>query len=176
MESGPPRIAAVLMLMFEEDGEDRVIFTRRTEEVKSHKGQISLPGGHWEASDSSLVETALRETQEELGIPPQGIQLEGELPDVFTVVSNFIIKPFVGRLAKRPEYRPDPIEVAEIIEVPLVALRNPDIYWSEERQGPDGPREVHFFKYGEHVIWGATARILREFLDSGFSAIQTHTP
>lgn len=171
MESGPPRIAAVLMLMFEADGEDYVVFTRRTEEVKTHKGQISLPGGHWETTDPSLVHTALRETEEELGIPTEKITVIGELADVFTVVSNFVIKPYVGRIDERPDYRPDPVEVAEVIEVPLFALRNPDIYWSEEREGPGGMREIHFFRYGEYVIWGATARILKHFLDSGFSAV-----
>ena len=171
MVSGPPRIAAVMMLMFPEDGEDYVIFTRRTEEVKTHKGQISFPGGHWESSDPSLAYTALRETEEELGIRPESIRLVGELPEVFTVVSNFVIKPYVGRLAGRPSYVADPIEVAEVIEVPLVALRNPDIYWTEARGGPENSRQVHFFRYGDYVIWGATGRILREFLDSGYSEL-----
>lgn len=173
MESGPPRIAAVLMLMFEENGEDYVIFTRRTEEVKTHKGQISFPGGHREAEDASLVDTALRETEEELGIAPESILIEGELPEVFTVVSNFLIKPYVGTVPTRPAYVPDPIEVAEVIEVPLTALRNPDVYWTESRSGPWGTHEVHFFRYGDYVIWGATGRILRHFLDSGFARMET---
>lgn len=171
MRSGSLRTSAVLMLLFPVDGEDHIIFTRRTEGVKTHKGQISLPGGQWEPSDGSLLETALRETEEELGIPRADIQVIGRLPDVFTVVSNFIITPFVGRLKGRPSYRTDPVEVAAVIEVPESRIREPEIYWTEQREGPEGSREIHFFKYGETIIWGATAKILREFLDNGFTAL-----
>ena len=163
-----PRRSAVLLLLFRDGNEDYIVFTRRTENVATHKGQISLPGGAVEPFDESPLQTALRETREELGIRPDQVTVVGELEPVYTVVSNFIIKPFVARLASRPNYRPDPIEVAEIIEVPLSALRNPDIYWQEERLGPDGPKAVHFFKYNQHVIWGATARILTHFLANSY--------
>ncbi len=175
MQTEPPRPAAVLMLLFEAAGEDHIVFTRRTERVATHKGQISLPGGAWEPTDQSLLHTALRETEEELGVSPHQIQVIGELPNVFTAVSNFVIKPFVGRLAKHPEYRPDPQEVAEVIEVPLSVLRNPDIYWMEERLEPGGARGVHFYRYGDHIIWGATARILKQFLETGPSSLAADT-
>ena len=160
----PPRRSAVLLLLFRDGQEDYIVFTRRTDNVASHKGQISLPGGAVEPFDESLLHTALRETEEELGITRNQITVVGDLEPVYTVVSNFIIKPFVARLASRPDYRPDPIEVAEVIEVPVSALRDPTIYWQEERLGPDGPKAVHFFRYNQHLIWGATARILTLFL------------
>lgn len=160
----PPRRSAVLLLLFPERNEDYIVFTRRTEQVATHKGQISLPGGSEEPFDGSLLQTALRETEEELGIPPDQVTVVGELEAVPTVVSNFIIKPFVARLGARPIYHPDPIEVAEVIEVPVSALRSPEIHWLEERPTPYGSRAVHFFKYGQYVIWGATARILTHFL------------
>lgn len=171
MESGPPRKSAVMMLLFPDHGEDHIIFTRRTEEVKTHKGQISLPGGQTEPADRSLLQTALRETEEELGIPAADIEVVGQLADVLTVVSNFTIRPFVGRLKVRPSYRIDPVEVAEVIEVPESRLRDPQIYWTEKRGESGEAREIHFFKYGGTVIWGATAKILREFLDSGYSML-----
>lgn len=165
MESGiPPRHSAVLLLLFQDNGEDYIVFTRRTELVATHKGQISLPGGAVEPFDESFLHTALRETEEELGIAPDQLTVVGELESVYTVVSNFVIKPFIARLASRPTYRPDPSEVAEVIEVPVSALRDPAIYWQEERSSPEGPRAVHFFKYDQHIIWGATARILTHFL------------
>lgn len=168
MEATTPRASAVLLLLFQLDGEDHIVFTRRTEHVATHKGQISLPGGAAEPTDSSLLDTALRETEEELGIPRDQVSVLGQLDDVDTVVSNFVIRTFVARLAARPLYRPEVSEVAEVIEVPVSALRDPGTHWQEERSGPFGPRSVDFFKYGEHVIWGATARILTLFLRSGF--------
>lgn len=158
-----------MMLLFKKQGETHVVLTRRTDSVATHKGQISLPGGVVEPEDPSLLHTALRETQEELGIDPGQVQVMGRLGVVNTVVSNFDITPFVGQLAAPPSYRPDPAEVAEVIEVPLSALQDPTIFWEEERNGPHGKMKVYFFRYGEHIIWGATARILKQFLEQGLT-------
>jgi 8-oxo-dGTP pyrophosphatase MutT (NUDIX family) len=162
------RRAAVLLILFDRDGETYAVLTRRTETVATHKGQISLPGGMREPSDESLLRTALRETQEELGIDPSLLEVVEQLPDVDTVVSNFTVTPFVARLSTEPEYQPHPDEVAEVLEVPVSALLRADVFREEEWPGPDGTGRVHryVFHYGEHVIWGATARILREFLDA----------
>lgn len=161
----PPRSSAVLLLLFDRQGETHVVLTKRTHEVANHKGQISLPGGAREPHDPSLLDTALRETREELGIEGSQVEIVGRLPDVYTAVSNFNITPFVARLASPPRYRPDPGEVAEVLEVPLSAFRNPEKAWEEERSGPEGKRTVYFFQYGEHVIWGATARIMKHYLE-----------
>ncbi|MGE5618395.1 MAG: NUDIX hydrolase [Sphingomonadaceae bacterium] len=161
----PPRSSAVLLLLLDKGGETHVVLTKRTHDVANHKGQISLPGGAWEPNDSSLLETALRETREELGIDREQIEVLGRLPDVYTAASNFNITPFVARLKAQPRYHPDPAEVAEVLEVPLSAFRNPEKAWEEERTEPDGKRKVYFFQYGKHVIWGATARILKHYMD-----------
>ncbi len=161
-----PRSSAVLLMLFNRQDETYVVLTKRTVGVANHKGQISLPGGAREPQDDSLLQTALRETQEELGIMPDQVEILGRLPDVYTSVSNFNITPFVARLAEPPHYRPDPREVAEVIEVPLSAFSNPDKAWTEERPEPGGKRKVYYFKYGDHVIWGATARIMKHFVDS----------
>jgi 8-oxo-dGTP pyrophosphatase MutT (NUDIX family) len=169
MNSVPaPRRAAVLLMLFERDGETYTVLTRRTDLVATHKGQISLPGGMREPSDESLLRTALRETHEELGIDPAQVEVVEQLPDVDTVVSNFTVTPFVARLAAPPEYKPDPDEVAEVLEVQVSVLSRSDVYQEEEWPAPDGTGSVRrcVFRYGEHVIWGATARILREFLDT----------
>jgi len=155
------------MLLFERQGETHLIFTRRTEDLATHKGQISFPGGAWEPSDPSLEATALRETEEELGIDPGQVQILRQLPDVPTVSSNFTITPFLARLAAEPSYRPDEREVAEVIEVPLAALRDPGIFWEEVWPAEEGgSRTVYFYRYGKHIIWGATARILKEYLET----------
>ncbi len=164
MEDTPPRSAAVLMLLFDRDGETYVVLTRRTETVATHKGQISFPGGMREPEDASLLETALRETQEELGIEPDQVQIVGRLAEVPTVASNFTVAPFVGYLTTAPDYRPYTREVAEVIEVPLSALRDPTSITEQEVEASDGWRQVQGFRYGQHFIWGATARILMHFL------------
>ena len=166
MASAPPRIAAVLLLLFQRDGEDHIVLTRRTDAVATHKGQISLPGGMREDGDESLLQTALRETREELGIDTSQVEVLGQLAEVPTVVSNFLVTPFVARLAGPPAYRPHPGEVAEVIEVPLSALRNPDNFWEEETERAGERWKAYFFRYGEHIIWGATARILKHYLDT----------
>jgi 8-oxo-dGTP pyrophosphatase MutT (NUDIX family) len=166
MADTTPRSSAVLLLTFDRDGETYVVLTKRTDDLANHSGQVSLPGGAWEPHDSSLLATALRETREELGIELDQVQILGQLQDVYTPVSNFNITPFVARLAAPPQYQPDLAEVAAVIEVPLAAVRDRSIWWEEERPEPEGgKRKVYFFRYGDHVIWGATARILKQFVD-----------
>ena len=116
-----PRPAAVLLLLYPDPtgGADTIVFTRRPEEMRHHPGQISLPGGSREPEDADAVATALREAQEELAIPPSAVQVIATLEPVFTVVSNYLITPVVGRAAARPAFVADPREVAEVIEVPL---------------------------------------------------------
>ena len=121
------RRSAVLILLYPKAGEDYIVFMRRTETVAHHKGQISLPGGGFEPSDPDLVHTALREAHEELGIPPDRIEVLSVMPDVYARVSFFVITPVIARLKPghpaELTFRPSPDEVAEVIEVPLSALR-----------------------------------------------------
>jgi 8-oxo-dGTP pyrophosphatase MutT (NUDIX family) len=165
------RRSAVLILLYPRAGEDYIVLMKRTENVAHHKGQISFPGGAQEPEDVDLVATALREANEELGIDPQMVQVLNILPDFYARVSSFIITPVVGRLKPEADadqlvFRPNPDEVAEIIEVPLRVLRDPSIHHTEQRTHNDITYNIHFYDYGQYEIWGATGRIIQEFLRS----------
>jgi 8-oxo-dGTP pyrophosphatase MutT (NUDIX family) len=158
--------AAVLLPLYITSGEPHVLFTRRSELVEHHKGQISFPGGAHDADDPDLRQTALRETWEEIGVATNHVELLGQLDEMITV-SDFLVRPFVGHIT-----RPGPYpfvhseqEVAEILEVPLAHLQDEGNVIAEPRlyQG----REILAYSYiwREHIIWGATARILKQFLD-----------
>ena len=163
------RRAAVLLLLYPDPagGEEILLFTRRTETLSSHRGQISFPGGRIDPMDTDATAAALREAQEEVGLDPSGVQVVGTLPDVYTVVSSFLITPVVGQALVRPAFVPNPAEVAELIEVPLAALRDPAIHRTQTHATPRGPVVVHYYQYGSYNIWGATARILYTFLGEG---------
>lgn len=171
MNPANPRIAAVLILGYPRGSEPHVVFTQRTHTVADHRGQISLPGGSRELSDPDLAVTALRETSEELGVPPEDVHVLGRLDDEYVVVSNFLIAPYVGALDREPAFRPNPAEVAQVIEVPLERLRDPSIYSEEDRFADARLRRMQFYRYNGHEIWGATARVLKKFLASEYPAL-----
>lgn len=163
------RRAAVLILLYPRDGENYVVFTRRTDNVEHHKGQISLPGGAADPADPDPSFTALRETHEELGVQPELVEVVAVLRDVYARVSSFVITPVVARL--KPEvpreglvFRPSHDEVAEIIEVPLRALRDEAIHRMEARTANGVIYNIHYYNYGPYEIWGVTGRIIYEFL------------
>jgi 8-oxo-dGTP pyrophosphatase MutT (NUDIX family) len=162
---GDCRRGGVLVLLYPRAGQLYLVLTRRTDTVGSHKGQISLPGGAWERGES-LVQTALRETCEELGVPPDGSEVIGQLSSLYIPPSNYCIYPFVAYRPVPPVFRPDPLEVAQVLELPLALLLDPDIqkveYWSDSRF--DSPRRVPFFDIRGEVVWGATAMILSELV------------
>ena len=135
--------------------------------MTNHRGQISLPGGRRDPGDVSLEATALRETEEELGVRPLDVRLLGRLDDEYVMVSNHLIAPYIGALDYRPAFDPNPGEVAEVIEIPLQALRDPAIYREEPGHRLEMPI-MHYYNVGPYEIWGATARILRKFLASDY--------
>jgi 8-oxo-dGTP pyrophosphatase MutT (NUDIX family) len=157
------RRASVLVPLFVRDGALRVLFTRRTETVEHHRGQISFPGGVEEESDETAFGTAVRETEEELGIPAGAVQLIGSL-SALTTITDFYVEPFVGAIPYPHVLKPAEAEIAEVIEVPLAALLDPKTL--ETRVLPGREEPTLFYHYGEHVIWGATARMLKELLDA----------
>jgi 8-oxo-dGTP pyrophosphatase MutT (NUDIX family) len=157
------RRAGVLVPLFVREEKLWVVLTRRTETVEHHRGQISFPGGGEEPGDDSLLDTALRETDEEIGVSPDDVRYLGELSPIVTV-TDFYVAPFVGAIPQPYSFRPEAAEIAEVIEVPIAALLDPAIL--ERRMIPGRPEPVLFFHYGAHVIWGATARILKELLDA----------
>lgn len=165
MTTRPIRQGAVLVVVYMSDGEPHVVFTKRTNNVAEHKGEISFPGGAYEEHDSSLLDTALRETSEELGVDLRGAKVLGRLDDVQTASSSFIVAPFVVFVDSPPDFRPDPFEVAEVIDIPLNSLLDPAVFHEEDLEFQGMPRKVHFFRHKGHQIWGATASILKQFLE-----------
>ena len=164
------REASVLLFLYpyttprQSAPELHLVLIRRPEYPGVHSGQIALPGGRRE--DNELLQsTALREAHEEVGLVPETVEIIGQLSSLYTPPSNFCIYPFVAFSPVRPEFRPDAIEVAELIEVPLSLLFNPATYKEEMWHIPNyGDRRVPFFDVFGHYVWGATAMILSEFL------------
>jgi 8-oxo-dGTP pyrophosphatase MutT (NUDIX family) len=165
-------LAAVMLLLYEKAGVLHVLFTKRTELVEHHKGQISFPGGAHDLEDEDLRRTALRETFEEIGIDLEDIEVLGALDDIVTI-SNFVVSPFVGLLRPRDTYlfRFSEFEVAEILEVPLDHLLDASNSEAEIRERDGVAITMHSFRFGDHVIWGATAKIMKQFLDLLIAAV-----
>jgi 8-oxo-dGTP pyrophosphatase MutT (NUDIX family) len=155
--------AAVIVPLFNKHGSCHLLFTKRTQEVKHHKGQISFPGGAFDKEDGDLRRTALRETCEEIGLKEKDVQIIGILDDIVTS-TNFVVTPFVGYFSYPYPFRLSQREIDELIEVPLSVLLDPASF--SEREIFDGTRkrEVYNYQYGPHSIWGATALILKQFL------------
>jgi 8-oxo-dGTP pyrophosphatase MutT (NUDIX family) len=154
--------AAVLVPVFRgDDGDLRIVLVRRTEEGV-HGGQIAFPGGKRAPGDGSLLDTALRETEEEIGIDRSQITLVEALPVVDTITTGFRIQPFLVELRPPSRWRLQTREIAEILEVRITDLLEPRNQGEEEWRLPGwtGTRRIRFFYVGEHKLWGATYRIL----------------
>jgi len=156
------RRAAVLVPLVERPEGVTVLFTRRTDHLSSHAGQISFPGGRAEEGDSSPIETALRETEEEIGLGRRHIEIIGVLPD-YTTVSAYRVTPIVALVQPPFELRPDPGEVAEAFEVPLAFLMDGLNHQRRVVELPQGAgrRAFYTMPYEQYFIWGATAAMLR---------------
>jgi 8-oxo-dGTP pyrophosphatase MutT (NUDIX family) len=157
-------LSAVLLPLYRKGDECYLVFTKRTQQVKDHKGQISFPGGVYQGEDRTLVNTALRECAEEIGLAPENVRILGELDDIITLTSNYIVSPFVAIIPYPHEFRISQREIEEIIEAPISALLDKSSL-REEIEVVDGKPEVmRYYHYQGKVIWGATARILYQFL------------
>ncbi|HET91256.1 MAG TPA: CoA pyrophosphatase [Chloroflexi bacterium] len=159
-----PRQAGVLLLLYPVRDVLHLVLTMRPSTLNHHGGQISLPGGGWEEGDDSLQETALREAREEIGVPSAGIELLGPLTPFYVPPSNNCVHPFVAYLPQRPQFSPDPQEVAELLEVPLHLLLEPVTRREEDWIWRGATLHVPFYAVGGYKIWGATAILLAEFL------------
>ena len=158
---GDERAAAVLVPLYEQGGELYVVLGKRSEEVPHHKGQISFPGGTCRDDDASLEATALREAEEEIGLPPEDVSIIGRLDELITI-TDFHVTPFVAAIAPRAALRPEGREIVEILHVPLSHLADPRNARTKALPGRD--EVVYFYDFGAHVIWGATGRILHQLL------------
>ncbi len=156
--------SAVLIPLFYNEGQYHILFTKRSEELISHKGQVCFPGGTYQPSDSSLLQTALREVEEEIGLEAKDIEILGEFDDYIAQTTGYIISPFVAFIPYPYPFKPNHKEVEEIFSVPLSALMDEanfrqNYYPTEYKSGPG-----YAYEYEGHIIWGATARILKQFI------------
>lgn len=165
--------AAVLMLLFPRNGELNVLLTKRSADVEHHKGQISFPGGAVDVSDDSIVATALREAEEEVGLSVDGIDILGLFDDFWTP-SGFCVTPVIGYTPALGALKPSPVEVEEILEVPLSFFQNRKNETTKKFRRDGKWIDVYFYRHGSTEIWGATAAIVRSFLRAweGFEAEQ----
>ncbi len=156
--------AGVMLLLREIEGVDHLVFQQRTQGVRHHKGEISLPGGRRDPGDPTLLHTALRETHEEVGVPAHAIDVLGQLDDTVTQTSNYLVRPFAGVVAADADvFVAAPREVRELLHVPLEHLLEPStLGWLAIEDGGE-PVLTPAYWCGEHAIWGATARILGSF-------------
>jgi 8-oxo-dGTP pyrophosphatase MutT (NUDIX family) len=158
------RSAGVLVPLRVREGKVNVVLARRTERVPHHKGQVCFPGGSRDPGDVDLLETALREAGEELGIRREEVEVLGAMKPVRTV-TGFCIQPFVGRLSRKTGFRLDGFEMAEVFEAPLEVFGDYGRYRFAESTFRGETARVYFFDYGDRTIWGATAAILRRLAE-----------
>lgn len=151
--------SAVLVLVIDSGNCPRVVLNKRTDSLRHHAGQISFPGGRREPDDRSLLQTALRETNEELGIPCDVPTIIGRLDPIATI-TGFLVAPFVGWTHQEVALRPDPVEVADAFTVPLDYLLDLNNYHTESAMFRGRKRHYSVIHYEGHRIWGATAQIL----------------
>ena len=155
------RPAATLLAIYPgADGGLVIPLTVRHDGLRSHAGEVSLPGGAVDAADGSREAAALREAWEEIGLEPASVTVLGELDDVWIPVSNFELRPIVGAVATRPSLVPHDAEVAAIVELPLAALFDPDVVGVEEFESRGFRRRAGAYRYGGVRVWGATALTL----------------
>lgn len=164
-------LSAVLVPIYCRQDDCWVVFTRRTEQVRTHKKQISFPGGAYQPSDGTLLNTAIRECGEEIGLPAESIKVLGALDDIVTT-SGYIISPFVGVIPWPHQFKLSSGEIAEIIEAPVSAL----LGGSRQREEVvSGKLETcYFYHYQGTIIWGATATIMSQFLQIFTRAARDH--
>jgi 8-oxo-dGTP pyrophosphatase MutT (NUDIX family) len=156
--------AAVLVpLYLDGDGALHAVFTKRREDMRKHPGEISFPGGRQDPSDHDLPATALREACEEIGLDPDGVEVVGALMPTPTIVTNYAIYPFVGLIDAGRRWTLSPSEVSEVLELKVAAVR--DGYDRRRLVRRGLPIRTDVYQVGDHMIWGATARIVGDLLE-----------
>jgi 8-oxo-dGTP pyrophosphatase MutT (NUDIX family) len=142
--------------------EPQIVLTKRRDDLRRHAGEISFPGGRRDPGDADLRQTALREAEEEIGLSRAAVRLLGELAPTSTFATNYVIHPFVGEIAAGQRWLASPDEVDAVLELPVEALRESRTRTRMERRGFSFETDAYIL--GEHLIWGATARIIEELL------------
>ncbi len=150
------------MPILEKDGSASFLLTKRTHSVRTHKGQISFPGGLSEENDESLMATALRETEEEIGLPPSDVEIVGRFHD-YLAITEWLVAPFVGLVRPSASLSPNPGEVEKLLEIPLdFFVQTEPRVERQERLGRVRP--IYFYDFDGEVVWGLTAAIIRDFV------------
>ncbi|MCD6391341.1 MAG: CoA pyrophosphatase [Dehalococcoidia bacterium] len=149
------KASAVLIPLFHNQGQYHILFTERSKEIGLHEGQVCFPGGTHELSDSNLLQTVLRETEEEISLKAEDVEILGELDDITTLTSNYVISPFVAFMLHPYSLNINNIEVERVFSVPLSFFMDKSNF----------KQDSYEYEYKGHIIWGATARILRQFID-----------
>lgn len=158
----PPRRGAVLLLIYPTDTGLALPLTLRSDTVEHHKGQVSLPGGAWEEIDGSDWKTALRESQEEVGLDPRNVERLGDLSSLYIAHSHFEVHPFLGYSDFAPNFVGDPAEVAEILRMPLALILDPKAKGEDTRWWRERWTRIPYYRVEGNRVWGATAMILSE--------------
>ena len=159
--------SAVLVPLFYHEGQWHILFTRRSDEVNFHKGQVCFPGGTYQSGDASLLQTALRESEEEIGLRAEDVEILGELDDTITVTSGYIISPFVAVIPYPYPFEVNHIEIKQILSIPLAVLMDKaNLYQGQGFQTSESETiPMYYYRYGKHTVWGATARIVKHFIE-----------
>ena len=162
-----PVPAAVLVPLFLHEGEWQVLFTKRTEQMTHHRGEISFPGGVCQPEDADGLATALRESWEEVGIDPGEVEILGVLDD-FLSIHDYLVTPYVGCFPGHAPLAVNRAEIDRLIRVPLAHLLRPDVFRKEDWRWKGREHPVYFYTYQQDEIWGLTAAILKQLLDLAF--------
>lgn len=158
------RVAAVLILIYEHVDGLYIPMMQRPPNTGPHSRQISFPGGAFENTDPDLIYTALRESAEEMGIEPERVRILGQLSRLYVPPSNYLVYPFLGWSRERPNFRPDPVEVEEVLEISLTDLLDRSNRQKEERLHKGSSIQVPYFAINGRKIWGASAMMMSELL------------
>ena len=157
--------AAVLVPFFKREDDYHLLFTLRTSNLPTHKGDVSFPGGRVDKKDTSLLHTALRESEEELGLHPSDVQLIGPLDDLRTMASDYVVTPYVGLIPHPYDFQPNAWEVAEIFSVPFTFLADHGNLNAETWLYDGTTIPIQTYRYRGYKIWGATQRMIQNMLD-----------
>ncbi len=157
--------AAVLVPIICDDDPPRILLTRRTETLPTHKGQVAFPGGRTEPSDTDVVDTALREAMEEIALPRSHVDVIGCLDDYPTVTGDTMVTPVISVVRDLPELKAEAGEVARIFEIPVAALMEEERWYSREWEFEGRPHPVYYFDWDGETLWGLSAFITLQVLD-----------
>lgn len=160
-----PLVRAAVLVPIVDRGEAALVFAQRTDRVGQHRGQISFPGGRVDPEDADDLAAALREAHEEVGLEPSRVEPLGLLDDTETFATQYVITPWVGLVRGPVVWQPDGEEIEKVIEVPVDALLDRGCFRVEQWERDGVQRDVYFYEYRDTTIWGATARILKTYLD-----------